>query len=371
MRNILPLWMYRWFIGCEPYLLFRCGSAEYYKFIFTGILILIITLITGVSSFYVAWDTFVTASVDHDYIWYLEVLLAIGLAVCWTLVIFNLFRFLVAIVASSDAVGWSGIGRIFPFCVQVCVALVLSIAMGFPLSILLLNKQLDTENQMENYLRVDQISMTVKYMDTHPNISSAEAYYEKLQGLKLEEVVLRARANAYKTDNKKFIEVKAALIENQRMQEDQYKDITDIRSKIELDFLKARESELSMHIIKRARFLWVHNAPITVFILLFIFLIYSSLILAKALSAHGLYEYLVKYEARYYMLKNGIEEIHSQVPINEEMLITYRFHFPEILLAKKLEAISNKVELAGRKLREKLMSSERTESLKVNGDTLS
>ena len=368
MRNILPLWMYRWFIGCEPYLLFRCGRAEYNKFISTGMLVLIITLVTGVSSSYVAWDIFVPAAVEHDYMWYSEVLLAFGLASCWTLVIFNLFRFLVSVVTGSDDVGWPGVQGLFSFGVQICVALVLTVAMGFPLSIFLLNSQIDTENQIENNLGIDKVSMTVKFMETHPQMSNLEGHYEKLQKLKLAEVDLRSRAILLKNDKFTSTEIKAALIENQRLQEEQYGQTADIRSQIEQDFLKAKDSELSMHLIKRARFLWAHNAPITVFLLLFIFFIYSSLIVTKVLSPHGLYEYLVKYEARSCALHSGIEEIHLPVPIDGEMVLSHRFHTPDFLIKENIKHLSKQFGQAELQQKNKLVSSKTIGSANLSGD---
>lgn len=369
MRNILPLWMYRWFIGCEPYLLFRCGTAEFNKFISTGTLVLIITLVTGISSSYVAWDTFVPAAVEHHYMWYTEVLLAFGLASCWTLVIFNLFRFLVSVVTSLDDVGWPGVGGLFSFSVQICVALVLTVAMGFPLSVFLLNSQIDIENKIENSLRIDQVSMTVKFMETHPQMSNVEGHYEKLQQLKLAEVDLRSRANLLKNDKFIYIEIKAALIENQRLQEEQYGQIADLRSQIEQDFLKAKDSELSMHLIKRARFLWAHNAPITVFLLLLIFFIYSSLIVIKVLSPHGLYEYLVKYEARSCALNSGIEEIHLPVPIDGEMLLFHRFHAPDFLIKENIKHLSKQFGQAELQQKNKLMSAKTLGSENLIGDS--
>lgn len=351
MNYLIPNWLFHLFVGCDPNLISRCSSSEKIKYIFTGALILVVTSLTAVSSIYVVWDIFIAANFVHDYVWYLEVFLGFFLAICWTLIIFNLFRFLITTVARSDEVGFVGISRIFSICVQICISLVLALAMGIPLLLFLLNTQLDIQNKSEINHHPSQISMTVDYLGKHTKITTMDDFYEKLQQLKIVEMNLKIRANLYKNNKKMLDEIKSELIENQKLQEDRLKDIYDLRSEIEKDFLISKESELSMQLIKRARFLWSHNTPIAVFFILFIFLLYSSFIFAKMLSPRGLYDYLVKYEDRNTLLLNGIEEFQLPVSIDGQIVTSHRYHSSDILLTKNIKRLSDQLDIASQQLR--------------------
>jgi hypothetical protein len=351
MNYFIPNWFFHLFVGCDPNLISRCSSSERIKFIFTGILVLVVTTLTGVSSLYIVWDIFISANFVHDYIWYLEVFLGYFLAICWTLIIFNLFRVLITTVARSDEVGFYGFGRLFSISLQICISLVLALAMGIPLLLFLLHSQLDIQNKSEVNLRPAQISMTVDYMSKHPKISTMDSYYEKLQQLKTDEFNLKIRSSLYKNNKKMFEEINFDLDLNQALQKDIYKDIYDLRTEIEKDFLLLKESELSMQLIKRAGFLWSHNIPISVFFLLFIFLLYSSFIFAKILCPLGLYDYLVKYEGRNTLLLNGIQEVHLPVSIDGRMVTSFQYHSSDLLLARNVEMLSEQLDSASQQLK--------------------
>ena len=360
MNYLIPNWLFHLFVGCDPNLISRCSSSEKIKFIFTGALVLVVTSLTAVSSIYVVWDIFIAAKFIHDYVWNLEVFLGFFLAICWTLIIFNLFRFLITTVARSDEVGLVGISRIFSIGVQICISLVLALAMGIPLLLFLLNTQLDIQNKSEINHLPSQISMTVDYLGKHSKITTMDDYYEKLQQLKIVEINLKMRANLYKNNKKMLDEIKSELVENQRLQEDRLKDIYDLRTEIENDFLTSKKSELSMQLIKRARFLWSHNTPIAVFFLLFIFLLYSSFIFAKMLSPRGLYDYLVKYEDRNTLLLNGIEEVQLPVSIDGQMVTSYRYHSSDLLFTKNIKKLSEQLDIASQQLKSSFDSAKRS-----------
>lgn len=349
MNYFFSNWILRWFVGCDLALLSRCSRSEQKKFFFISLLMFIITLLTGISSFYVAWDIFISTADLKGFSWYLEVILSCSLALFWTLIVFNLFRFLVVIIPKPDENNLIEIGGLFSIIAQIFVALVLTISMGFPLSLFLLKVQIDLQNNFDNFFLLNQVSMTVDYIDKHPQLSTLNSDYDKLQQLKIAEFDLRARAVLYK-NNKTFItEIKTALIDNQRQQDAISIEIYDIRSKIESDFTKIKKTEVSMQLIKRARVLWLNNSPITFFILLFLFLIYSSLIFAKALSPRGIYDYLIRYEGRRSILTYGIEEVQLPVPINGKMLTSYRFNAPEFLLKNNVNQLLTKLNLASQK----------------------
>jgi Fe2+ transport system protein B len=223
--------------------------------------------------------------------------------------------------------------------------------MGIPLLLFLLNTQLDIQNKSAITHLPSQISMTVDYLGKHSKITTMDDYYEKLQQLKIVEINLKMRTNLYKNNKKMLDEIKSELVENQRLQEDKLKAIYDLRAEIEKDFLTSKESELSMQLIKRARFLWSHNTPIAVFFLLFIFLLYSSFIFAKMLSPRGLYDHLVKYEDRNTLLLNGIEEIQLPVSIDGQMVTSYRYHSSDLQLMKSINKLSEQLDIASRKLK--------------------
>ena len=362
MNASLIQWILHWLMGCELQLLSRCSESERHKFIYAGILVLVVTFLTGISSIYIAIDVLVPALAQHDVTWYLDILFATCIALCWTAIIFNLFRFFIATVPSSGRVNFKDAGELSKLMLQLFFASVLSIGMGIPLTVFVLNSQIDLGHQHENNLKADKISMTFNFMEKHQLNSEINKQYEILQNLKLNEAELQQRSALYKSDVYKLEELKLELVSNQRRQEDEIGKISLLRQAVEADFKKMKEIDHTLSLNQRIVFIWKHNLPICVFSLTFIFLVYVSLLIAKAITTPGCYEHLVKYEGIYSALSKGIVQTHKPAVVDGEQIRFLRFFGPELLFEAERSSLAKNTEALHAQLKKEIHHGKNIES---------
>jgi hypothetical protein len=331
-----------WFTATDGKLLSQCHDSEKKKFIFTGALVLIITLMTWMSSFYALADSLMPDGERYTAVWFFYGLFCLFLSLCWAAIVFNLFRFFVSCVATTDKIGFSGIRDFAALATQLFFCLVIAVVLGFPIAIMVLDSQIRYEGRELQRSQLSEISMTVGYMDKHRRHPDLESEYRRLESLKLEEKGLQVQMNLYKNDADRAVEGLTELRTNQRQQEERLAKIREIRGQMDEEFKGARESDRTLHIIKKSRFIWQNNFPITIFMILFIFIVYASLIFSKFLLAKGSYDHLVSYRERYKMYRYGIVEVHSPVKIRGNLVRFHQFHLPEAIQAAELKGFSEK-----------------------------
>lgn len=347
-------WILHWLMGCELQILNRCSDSERQKFIYSGIVVLVVTLLTGISSIYIAIDVLVPELVQHDGFWYLDLLFAVSIGLCWTAIIFNLFRFFVTTVPSSGRIHYKDPGDLSKIVLQLFFASVLSMGMGIPLTVFFLNSQIDLGHQQENNLKAEKISMTFNFMEKHQLNSKINNQYENLQKLNLKESELQQRSALYKNDVEKFEVLRSELVFNQRQQDEEIGKISTLRQTVEADFKKMKDRDDSLSLNQRVIFIWKHNLPICVFSLSFIFLVYVSLLIAKAITSPGCYELLVKYEGIRSILSKGIVQTHKPAVVDGEKIRFLRYFGPELLFEAERTSLVKNTTFLHDQLKEKI-----------------
>ncbi len=73
--------------------------------------------------------------------------------------------------------------------------------------------------------------------------------------------------------------------------------------------------------------------------IIFIFLVYTSLIIAKFLLPKGSYEYMVQYENRIAACDYGIVDEGNPVVLNRELIRFQRFYMAEVLLQEEIKRV--------------------------------
>lgn len=318
-----------WFTATDGKLLSQCHDSEKKKFIFTGALVLIITLMTWISSFYALADSLMPEDELYTAPWFFYGLFCLFLSFCWAAIVFNLFQFFVSCVATTDKIGFSGVRDVASLSTQLFFCLVIAVVLGFPIAIMMLDSQIRYESKELQRSQLSEISMTVGYMDNHRRSLDLESEYHRLERLKLEEKNLQVQVRLYKNDAEQSTSATAELRMNQRQQEERLGKIREIRVQMDNEFRGAQENDRALHIIRKSRFIWENNFPITIFMILFIFIIYASLIFSKFLLAKGSYDYLVSYRERDVMYAQGIVEVHSPVIIEGNLIRFHQFFLPE------------------------------------------
>jgi hypothetical protein len=331
-----------WFTATDGKLLSQCHDSEKNKFIFTGALVLIVTLMTWMSSFYALADSLMPEGDRYTASWFFYGIFCLFLSLCWAAIVFNLFRFFVSCVATTDRVGFSGVRDFAALSTQLFFCLVIAVVLGFPIAIMMLDSQIRYEGRELQRSQLSEISMTVGYMEKHRRHPDLESEYQRLQRLKLEEKSLQVQARLYKNDTDQATSAMVELRANQRQQEDRLAKIQEIRGQMDEEFKGARENDRALHIIKKSRFIWQNNFPITIFMILFIFIVYASLIFSKFLLAKGSYDHLVSYRERYKMYRQGIVEVHSPVKIRGNLVRFHQFYLPEAIQAAEVKNFSEK-----------------------------
>ena len=338
----IAAFLLRSFAAIDRRLLLECDDAEKKKFVFTGLLVFIITLLTAISSFYALTDYLLPEGSVHDAVWYVYLLLCLFLACCWSAIVFNLFRFFVTSVPITDQAGWSGAGDFASLMVQMFFCLVLAVVLGFPIAILMLDSQITFQGKELQRSSLKDVSMTVAFIDQHPRLPELQAAYRKLERLKLDEKALQVQLGAVKDQGEISVDAQAEIRMNQAKQETELKKIQGIRRELDAEFHTLLEKNHSMHLVGKSRFIWQHNLPVTLFIILFIFIVYASLIFSKFLLARGKYEHLMKFEQRTAAIRNGIVEVRSPLYIDKELVRFHRFGTPEAIQAVELKLNSEK-----------------------------
>jgi len=335
LQNLLA----RWFTASNLELLRRCSRAERKKFFSTGALVFLITLLTAISSIYTLEEALMPPQANHDLKWYLYVALCVFLGIVWTAIVFNLFRFFVATVATNEDSGWSNGGDIAAMAVQIFFCSVLAISLGLPLAVMMLKTQIDFEGKNIQRSTLNEISMTVNFLDKHRNHGSLENAYQELSHLQLKEKEIKSRQLLYKESPEKLDELKENFEKISAQQESARERIDTLRKSIEKDFLEQSDTRRSINLIAKARFIWKNNFPITIFMVIFIFLVYTSLIIAKFLLPKGSYEYMVHYENRIAACDYGIVDEGNPVVLNRELIRFQRFYMAEVLLQEEIKRV--------------------------------
>jgi hypothetical protein len=320
-------------VAIDSKLLEKCDEAELNKFSFSGFLVLIITLLSAISSFYAFTDYLMPENPEHNLSWYLYGTLSIFLALCWSAIVFNLFRFFVASVPTTDQTDWLSASNISALSVQLFFCLILALVLAFPIAILILNPQIENERISLQHATLRDVSMTVSFIDKHEANTNLLKAYEQLEKLKLDEKALQVRLNSVQRDENLFSEAQANLKSNQQNQESKLLEIKAIRQKIDDDFKKSLNQTRSLHLVGKARFIWQNDLPITIFIVLFIFIVYSSLIFSKFLNSRGAYEFLIQYKNREKWMKFGIIELRGPLYVDGELVRFYHFGAPDAMQA--------------------------------------
>jgi hypothetical protein len=333
LQNLLA----RWFTASNLNLLVRCSRAERKKFFSTGVLVFLITLLTAISSIYTLEEALMPPNAAHDLKWYLYVTLCIFLGTVWTAIVFNLFRFFVATVATNEDVGWSRGGDIAAMAVQIFFCAVLAISLGLPLAVMMLKTQIDFEGKAIQRSKINEISMVVNFHDSHALSDDLEAEYQILSNFQVKEKDEKSRLLIYKDNPEKLESIKRGIEKNSENQAEVRAKIAEIRKLIENDFIAESDTRRSINLIAKARFIWEHNFPITIFMMIFIFLVYTSLIIAKFLLPKGRYEYLVSYENRAAACDYGIVDESNPVVLNRDLVRFQRFYIAEILLQEEIK----------------------------------
>ncbi len=341
MRRLQKL-LSRWFTASNLELLRRCSAVERMKFFSTGMLVFLVTLLTAISSIYTLEEALMPPQATHDLKWYLYVALCVFLGMVWTAIVFNLFRFFVATVATNEDTGWSSGGDIAAMAVQIFFCAVLAISLGLPLAVMMLKTQIDFEGRTIQRSTLNEISMTVNFLDKHSSYSKLESEYKTLSHLKMVEKNEKSRELIYKDTPEKLQSIKENLQKNSENQEAAKNRITQIRQAIERDFIEQSDTRRSINLIAKASFIWKNNFPITIFMIIFIFLVYTSLIIAKFLLPKGSYEYLVQYENRIAACDYGIVDEGNPVVLNRELVRFQRFHMADALLREEIKQIYKK-----------------------------
>lgn len=335
LQNLLA----RWFTASNLELLRRCSRAERMKFFSTGALVFLITLLTAISSIYTLEEALMPPQATHDAKWYLYVALCFFLGIVWTAIVFNLFRFFVATVATNEESGWSSGGDIAAMTVQIFFCAVLAISLGLPLAVMMLKTQIDFEGKTIQRSTLSEISMTVNFLDKHGEHDRLESAYQDLSRFQLKEKDIKARQLFYKENPEKLVEITADLEKNSAQQESARERIFTLRKSIEKDFLEQSDMRRSINLIAKAQFIWKNNFPITIFMIIFIFLVYTSLIIAKFLLPKGSYEYMVQYENRIAACDYGIVDEGNPVVLNRELIRFQRFYMAEVLLQEEIKRV--------------------------------
>ena len=278
----------------------------------------------------------------HDLKWYLYLALCIFLGIVWTAIVFNLFRFFVATVATNEDTGWSRGGDIAAMAVQIFFCAVLAVSLGLPLAVMMLKTQIDFEGKTIQRSKINEISMVVNFLDKHPRHEDLDSEYQTLSTLQIKEKDQKSRLLIYKDNPDKLDEIKRELEKNSDNQASARTKIADIRKIIENDFVAESDNRRSINLIAKARFIWEHNFPITIFTMIFIFLVYTSLIIAKFLLPKGRYEYLVSYENRIAACDYGIVDEGNPVVLNRDLVRFQHFYMADILLQEEIKQIYKK-----------------------------
>ena len=341
LQNLLA----RWFTASNLDLLRRCSRAERKKFFATGVLVFLITLLTAISAIYTLEEALMPPQAAHDLKWYLYVALCIFLGIVWTAIVFNLFRFFVATVATNEDTGWSRGGDIAAMAVQIFFCAVLAVSLGLPLAVMLLKTQIDFEGKTIQRSKINEISMVVNFLDKHPRHGDLDSEYQTLSTLQIKEKDQKSRLLIYKDNPEKLDEIRRELEKVSDSQASARAKISDIRKVIENDFVAESDNRRSINLIAKARFIWEHNFPITIFMMIFIFLVYTSLIIAKFLLPKGRYEYLVSYENRIAACDYGIVDEGNPVVLNRDLVRFQHFYMADILLREEIKKIYKKRQL--------------------------
>jgi hypothetical protein len=318
-------------LAIDHQLIDKCDETELKKFRFSSFLVLVITLISAISSFYAFTDYLMPENPEHNLSWYLYGTLCIFLALCWSAIVFNLFCFFVVSVPTTDQTDWLSASNISALSVQLFFCMVLALVLAFPIAILILNPQIENERISLQHTSLRDVSMTVSFIDKHEANANLLKAYEQLEKLKLDEKALQVRLNSVQRDENLFNEAQANLKDNQQNQEAKLLGIKAIRKKIDEDFKKSLNQNRSLHLVGKARFIWQHDLPITIFIVLFIFIIYSSLIFSKFLNSRGAYEFFIQYENRKNWMRFGIIESRSPLYVDGELVRFYHFGAPDAI----------------------------------------
>jgi hypothetical protein len=181
--------------------------------------------------------------------------------------------------------------------------------------------------------------MTVNFLDKHRNHGSLETAYQDLSHLQLKEKEIKSRQLLYKESPEKLEDLKADFEKISAQQESARERIDSLRKSIEKDFLEQSDTRRSINLIAKARFIWKNNFPITIFMVIFIFLVYTSLIIAKFLLPKGSYEYMVHYENRIAACDYGIVDEGNPVVLNRELIRFQRFYMAEVLLQEEIKRV--------------------------------
>lgn len=339
MMRRVQIFIARLFTASNLKLLDRCIRSERLKFLSTGALVFLITLLTAISSIYTLEEALMPANVEHDMKWYFYLVLSVFLGLVWTAIVFNLFRFFIATVATNEDFEKSSGGDIAAMSVQIFFCAVLAISLGLPLAVMMLKTQIDFEGKTIQRSKLNEISMVVNYMSLHSRYGDLEATYLDLVKLQMKEKDQKSRLSTYKENPEMLDTINKELEKISKSQDSTRSKINELRNNIEKDFRQESDTRRSINLIAKARFIWEHNFPITIFMMIFIFLVYASLILAKFLLPKGSYEYFVNYENRIASCDYGIVDAGNPVVLNREMIRFQHFYMADVLLQEEVKRI--------------------------------
>jgi hypothetical protein len=145
-----------WCAGADEQILMQCPMADRVKYAGIGGIVFCTGLLASISGGYAFYTIFGPKgdAVNEDPVAWAYVLISIGFAIIWGLIIFNMDRFIISSTGKgdgSDKMTWSELRNAIP---RIIIAVILGFAISAPLEIRILKTEIDAElqNKQDAYL---------------------------------------------------------------------------------------------------------------------------------------------------------------------------------------------------------------------------
>ena len=319
-------------LGGSDYQLLEIGSwSERYRHLCRGVLVFIIGVLTFLSSatmlILVLMPRGGVSPWDKGLYW----LLCILLAICWSAIVLNIYRFIVSSTGFGDGlqrVGWRELAQALP---KFVTALLIGICVCVPMFASLLKSQIDTElsqTQTRIVARRDA-DVDLSFDERLRSLYTSQAHMAgtvELLTKRLHDwgaatsVEQRARARPPTSGNDVSFSRERSVLEAEL--ETAKKSLIDAKTEVKTmrDEIRKRK-DANLKFVKNADTLFnevevtfEQQRPLFLFVLSFVLLVHLIPVILQIISIKGPYDYQVEFQNKLVLAKHGIATDVGNIP---------------------------------------------------------
>jgi hypothetical protein len=272
-----------------------CPGVEVSKYNYLGLLVILISLVSFLAVTYLFARIFGIEEISL-YATAPSVLAAVAiLSFCWLFIVFNILRLTISFFGFGDGSSAMSLGSLANKFFVIIMAIVLGMCIGISASAVLLNTGEDTLFILDGS---DKAQSFNKEIDAKYRGSLDKTYFQ------LAELLLQKEAAAG-TDLISLDSIKLSRSAKDEDVVDFYSDIDQFKAEISL---KKQEKFLTINddFFSSLQRVFEQNHGLVVLMMALGVLIHLTPIMVKLIWPKGPYEYLVDYQNRYVLARNGV-----------------------------------------------------------------